>query len=111
MSSNSRYSMRRRRFWTGVIERWQLSDFSAREFCKQEGVAESSFYSWRKDLTCGKTVQEAQSAGFLEVTVPAVESASLEVELPCGSIIRISHSAQIGLLTRVLIALREENLC
>ncbi len=111
MSSGKRYSMRRQRFWTGIIDRWGSSDLSVRGFCRQEGVSEAAFYRWRKELTCGKAGQEPRPADFLEVTVPAVESAGLEVELACGSIIRISHCAQIDLLTRVLIALREVNKC
>jgi transposase-like protein len=71
--SRKAYSMRRRRF------------------CGQEGVSEAAFYSWRKKLACGDSGQEIPPSDFLEVTVPAVESAALEVELPCGSVIRVSH--------------------
>ena len=111
MSSNNSYNISRRRFWQGAMKRWASTGLSVREFCKQDGIAVSSFYYWRNKLTRDENAQEVASADFLEVALPAVEFAGLEVELFCGSVIRINHSTQIDLLTELLIALREANPC
>ena len=37
-------------FWQMAIETWRSSGLTIRQFCKQEGLSEPSFYSWRKRL-------------------------------------------------------------
>jgi len=38
------------RFWRRVVRRRQRSGLSVREFCRDEGVAESSYHYWRREL-------------------------------------------------------------
>ena len=40
----------RQQFWRMVLETWQASGLSVRQFCKDEGLSEASFYFWRKKL-------------------------------------------------------------
>jgi len=43
----------KRQFWQMVIETWQDSGMSVSKFCKAEGLAEGTFYNWRKKLAGG----------------------------------------------------------
>ena len=39
-----------REFWEEAIRLWAESGLSVREFCNHEGLAEHTFYSWRREL-------------------------------------------------------------
>ena len=39
-----------REFWEAAIRLWTESGLSVREFCGREGLAEHTFYSWRREL-------------------------------------------------------------
>jgi len=39
-----------REFWEAAIRLWTDSGLSVREFCSREGLAEHTFYSWRREL-------------------------------------------------------------
>jgi len=39
-----------REFWEAAIRLWAESHLSVREFCSREGLAEHTFYSWRREL-------------------------------------------------------------
>lgn len=48
-SSKSR-RVETREFWETAIRLWTESGLSVREFCSREGLAEHTFYSWRREL-------------------------------------------------------------
>jgi transposase-like protein len=48
-SSKSR-RVETREFWEAAIRLWTESGLSVREFCSREGLAEHTFYSWRREL-------------------------------------------------------------
>jgi hypothetical protein len=39
-----------RRFWELAIDLWSSSGLSAADFCRREGLKESSFYAWQQRL-------------------------------------------------------------
>ena len=39
-----------REFWEAAIRLWDESGLSVREFCNREGLAEHTFYAWRRAL-------------------------------------------------------------
>jgi transposase len=45
-----RCDLARRQQWQMVIQRWQSSGQSVRAFCRQEGLKESAFFFWRREL-------------------------------------------------------------
>jgi transposase-like protein len=61
-----------REFWDEAIRLWADSGLSVREFCAREGLAEHTFYSWRRELlpesAAPEMSQEASAAGDGEVT-------------------------------------------
>jgi len=48
--SNGSKRTETREFWEAAIRLWKDSGLSVREFCRREGLAEHSFYSWRREL-------------------------------------------------------------
>ena len=40
----------RRTYWEEAMRRWKESGQSVRAFCRNEGVRESAFYFWRREL-------------------------------------------------------------
>ena len=39
-----------REFWEAAIRLWTESGLSVREFCNREGLAEHTFYLWRREV-------------------------------------------------------------
>ncbi len=50
-------------FWRLVLEEQRGSGLSVRAFCKQESLAEASFYGWRKELEKRDQAAEERCAG------------------------------------------------
>lgn len=48
-----------REFWEAAIRLWTDSGLSVREFCSREGLAEHTFYSWRREQLPGNPPPEA----------------------------------------------------
>ena len=45
--------------WSERIAEQEHSSLSVKQFCKERGLAECSFYAWRKRLRCNGTVRFA----------------------------------------------------
>jgi transposase len=101
-------------FWRMAIETWQASGRSVRQFCKQEGLAEPSFYFWRKRLA-GASVQGARGkpepSSFIEVSMPRSQSAAVELVLASGHTLRIPVGVDTATLSTVLSVVRSVGLC
>ena len=73
--------------WGEILRRFNTSQLSARDFCRREDLALSSFQRWRRRLG------SASSAEFVEL-VPALQATaqpsgwSLDVSLPNGVCLR-----------------------
>lgn len=103
-------------FWQLVLETYQASGLSVRQFCKQEGLSQPSFYAWRKRLRPTGAPEAvpssaARSSEFIEVTMPSDVPCALELALSSGHVLRIHRGADSQTLTYVLSALRETHLC
>ncbi|MFH1616058.1 MAG: hypothetical protein ABIG61_13355 [Planctomycetota bacterium] len=103
-------------FWQMVLETFKSSGLSVRQFCKQEGLSEPSFYSWRKKLTKvdepeDDKQKEQGSSAFIKVSMPSEKPCGLELLLLSGNTLRISTGADNKTLTNVLSALCEAGLC
>ena len=49
----------KQRRWLKLIQRWQRSRFSVREFCQRNHLSEASFFSWRRTLRQRGLLEEA----------------------------------------------------
>lgn len=41
---------RKERYWRRLLQRWQRSGLSVRDFCTQQRCSEPSFHAWRRTL-------------------------------------------------------------
>jgi transposase len=91
--------------WAERIAAQQRSGISVKQFCKEQGLTEYSFYAWRKRLRESGPVRFAlveRSARRQERTMEPV----LEVVLATGERLRISTGVDIATLRTVLDVLR-----
>jgi transposase len=91
--------------WAERIAAQQRRGISVKQFCKEQGVSEYSFYTWRKRL------QESGPMRFALVERSArrqerTEDASLELVLASGDRLRIGVGVDTATLRAVLDVLR-----
>lgn len=114
------------RHWRRMIQRWERSGRTVRDFCTGEGVAEPSFYAWRRELakrdresaSCVEGLESVARGAthFLPVQVLADETGNsgasglLEVQLPTGVRLRIPAGFDARTLSDVLSALAASSL-
>ena len=118
-------------FWRMVVQEQQKSDLSIRNFCRTEGLTESLFYAWRRELrhrdqegkdlpvddllADAKTNKEASRIARLYPvrmledlpTSTNPESPSLTIESPSGFQIHLLQSACLETLVLALNAIRQ----
>ena len=91
--------------WAERIATQQRSGISVKQFCKEHGLTEYSFYAWRKRLQESGPVRFAlveKSARRQERTAESV----LELVLATGERLRISTGVDSATLRAVLDVLR-----
>ena len=91
--------------WAERITAQQRSGTSVKQFCKEQGLTEYSFYAWRKRLQEGGPVRFAlveRNSRRQEHTAEAV----LELVLATGERLRIGAGVDATTLCTVLEALR-----
>ncbi len=103
-------------FWQMVIETWKSSGLSVRNFCKQEGLSEPAFYSWRRKLTQDDEPEvdkqkEPRSSAFIEVSMPKNDPVTLELVLSSGNTLRIGSGTDNKTLSNVISILQQVGLC
>ncbi len=107
------------RFWRDVLEQWQESEQSVREFCDERGLKESCFYAWRRTIAqraeqVGAT-SRASSPTPLFLPVQVMKAASgpslLEVVLAPGRVIRVPPDFDADALRRLVAVLEEAPSC
>ena len=73
----------RARVWREVIRRQKISGLSISQFCRQEGLAQPSFYNWRKKLAAESPGPSQNPSPFLELQLPRLtNSTPCEIVLP-----------------------------
>lgn len=60
-------------FWKEQIALWQESGLSVRAFCKEQGIVETSFYAWRREL-----IIRARESGEAEAAAVAITPNSVK---------------------------------
>jgi hypothetical protein len=89
--------------WRERIAEQERSGLSVKQFCKERGVSEYSFYTWRKRLARKEPVRFALVDREAAGQEPAT---ALEVVLRSGERLRIGSGVDAGTLRTVLEALR-----
>lgn len=117
MSMEQKSDTDQQQFWRMAIETWQASGLSVRQFCKQEGLAEPSFYIWRKKLAGDDSERdnqdkaESSSSAFIEVAMPRGNPTAIELLLASGNTLRIPADVDSATLSMVLSVVRAAGLC
>ena len=116
MSKDLKTETDQRQFWQMAIEAWQASGLSVRQFCKQEGLSEASFYSYRRRLS--SVAADASDRGadcppeaFIQVSLPGGSASGVEFILSSGHMLRIPVGVDRQTLTTVFSSLGESGLC
>lgn len=91
--------------WADRIAAQQRSGISVKQFCKEQGLTEYSFYAWRKRLQQTGPVRFALVDRSPQRQERAAEPA-LELVLATGERLRISSGADAATLRAVLDVLR-----
>jgi transposase-like protein len=102
--------------WLAIVQRWQRSDLSVREFCRQQQVNEASFYEWRRVLRerglLGQAAPNATPAFarlVVETPEPAAQNA-IEVVLGERRVLRVRAGFDGEVLLQ-LVKLLEDTPC
>lgn len=76
--------------WREILDRFASSGLTQEQFCTREGLALSTFYSWRAKLQLSTESAVPHVADFVEVT-PTCSSSSFDIELalPGGVVLRM----------------------
>jgi hypothetical protein len=91
--------------WRERIAEQERGGLSVRQFCKERGLTEYSFYAWRKRLRKQEPVRFALVDRSAAQRQPATEG-SLELLLSSGERLRIGAKVDAITLRTVLEALR-----
>ena len=91
--------------WRERLAAHKRSGLSVKQFCKEQGVSQYSFYAWRKRLRGEGPVRFALVDRGAVRPEPATE-ASLELVLATGERLRIGAGVDAATLRTVLGALR-----
>ena len=91
-----------RQAWVARMEEQASSGLGIKPWCAREGIGESSFHYWRKQLA-----SPAAATRLIALPMGAAHSESiLELRTPHGYVIRLSSQDQVRWLGGVLEALR-----
>jgi transposase len=109
--ANSKRSAEKEAFWRMAIEEQATSGLSVREFCRREGIAEASFFAWRREIRRRDgSVDEAAELVPVQVvdklspaTVPSSETGGLlEIVTPSGFTLRLDDHIEPAQLRALL---------
>jgi len=97
---------RKERQWQRRIDQWRASGLSVRAFCARHGLAQASFYAWRRVLER----RTAEQPAFVPVQVvadatPAGQASALEVVIADGRVVRVAPGFDAATLRQLLAVL------
>jgi hypothetical protein len=110
------------RFWRRTLRQWRRSGLSVRAFCAEHGLAEPSFYAWRRivaerDQESARVRAKPERGSddapvFVPLRVIDVSSqVAFEVVLERGRVVRILRGFDAATLRQLLAILDEERPC
>jgi hypothetical protein len=125
MSRQGKRDVGKERFWRRALRQWRRSGLSVRVYCAEHGLTEALFYAWRRVIAKrdqeragvqAKPVRRLESAKsdapvFVPLRVIESRSATIEVVLPRGLVVRILRGFDAEALRQLLAVLDEERPC
>src|ERR1700712_256632 len=97
---------------TDIIERWQHSGQTAREFAAQTGIRASLLYLWRKQLKAATKLESktpASKPAFSELRLSTGQAATGHIEIVArnGRIGRVTGDVSTRALQQILAAVEQ----
>ena len=87
--------------WRELIQGWRRSSLSVAEFCRQQDLAQASFFQWRNRLET--EAPNAEPLRFVQLPTPAWAAPSFaEIRLPGGAVVAFSDRAPTELVTAAI---------
>ena len=81
-----------------IIEKWEDSGLTKKEFCEQQGIAPSVFYYWYK-----KYKTQDNPAGFVPIKIKNnTKAGQLEIHYPNGVKLKLSSDVSPSLLRQYI---------
>jgi transposase-like protein len=131
MAGQSNRDRGKEQFWRRTLRQWRRSGLSVRAYCAEHGLAEPSFYAWRRIVAerdqesarvrakpaGGGVRREAPAGSDAPVFVPlrvidaSTQQVTLEVVLERGRVVRVLRGFDTETLRRLLALLEEERPC
>ncbi|MEA3057985.1 MAG: hypothetical protein QOF34_800 [Sphingomonadales bacterium] len=112
MSTINQRRASKEQFWRTVLRKWHSSGLSVRAYCEEHGLAEPTFYAWRRMVA----ERDAAAVRFVPAQVVAESrpqvvtdglAAALELVLGAGRVLRVGPGFD-GPTFKRLLALLEE---
>lgn len=112
MSTINQRRSSKEQFWRTVLKQWQRSGLSVRAYCAQHGLAEPTFYAWRRMVA----ERDAAAVRFVPAHVVAEPrppmasdglAGALELVLGAGRVLRVGSGFDGPTLQRLLALLEE----
>ncbi len=104
-------------YWLDLVQRWQRSKLTVREFCLRHHLSEPSFYSWRRVLRERGLLDEqaqpteAATPAFVKLSLAAEPMAASAVHVVVGGrVLRVRPGFDPAMLLE-LVRLLEEPAC
>jgi hypothetical protein len=110
MTQGKPRNARKEQQWRRWIESWRASGLSVRAFCARHGLAQPSFYAWRRELQRRDTEQPA----FVPVCVLGEDlpaRGGVDVVLRGGRTVRVGPGFDATTLRQVVAVLEEGPAC
>ena len=111
MSKQKQIPQKRQAYWQKVIQRWQKSGWSVREFCRRHQIPETSFYQGRRRLAgfSSRPPRLVSKDPFVEVKLDPlpVSPTRLEIVWPQPPVVKVYAGCEEKLLEQTLRGLRE----
>lgn len=90
--------------WRELIEKWQTSDLTQKEFCSQHSIAYSGFHYWFKKFREENSLSNSDS-GFIPVKVTASKgnrAVWIELVMPDGRRVTFHQGVDVEFLRALL---------
>ena len=88
------YTRRTREQWQALVEQWQQSGQSARQFCQEQDVGYASFCQWRKRFAMPAPSSPDPEASFIDLASlgPAGADQGWHIVLSLGNGVELTLS-------------------
>jgi hypothetical protein len=106
MQANSHIEQRQQ-FWTEHITNQLATGQSVRAYCRQQSLAEHSFYSWRRRLRSEPATPNPVRFAVLDAAGIGAQAAAIRIQLATGDRIEITPGADQATLRMVIALLRQ----